>query len=254
MTQKIRVAAFQRQPVFDDIAQTTRRLRADVAWCEDENIDLAIFPECYLQGYSTDPAVIARRAMQIDGVPFRSFLSELAPSTVDVVVGFIERREDGLYNSAVVIANGIVKGVYAKTHPNEKAFLPGRDAPVFSRSNFPFGINICADANFSSSATALRDKGAQLICYPLNNMLLATTAEKWQHKSVENLRSRARETGCWVASSDVVGARGEQISHGCTCIVNPQGVIVARVPEGDEGVAVYDAAAIMGSSSPYQAS
>lgn len=237
--QKIRVAAFQRKPIFDDVAQTTHRLSADILWCETENIDLAIFPECFLQGYSTDPGVIARRALKVDENPFNDFVSELPPSDVDVILGFIELRENGLYNSAVVVANGVVKGLYAKMHPNESVFLPGRDTPVFCRHGFSFGINICFDANFSDGATALRRKGAQLICYPLNNMLLATTAEKWRHKSVENLRNRAIETGCWVASSDVVGTNGAQISYGCTCIVNPQGIIVARVPEGIEGVAVY---------------
>jgi predicted amidohydrolase len=50
----------------------------------------------------------------------------------------------------------------------------------------------------------------------------------------------ARETGCWVASSDVVGQHGDKLSHGCTCIVNPDGVVVARVTEGAEGVAIHD--------------
>jgi len=57
---------------------------------------------------------------------------------------------------------------------------------------------------------------------------------------VRNLQARARETGCWVVSSDVVGIQEAALSHGCTCFVNPDGVIVARVPERAEGVIVHD--------------
>ena len=75
----------------------------------------------------------------------------------------------------------------------------------------------------------LREQGARLICYPLNNMLVPATADRWRHKSVDNLRARAIETGCWVAASDVVGTARNKLSHGCTCIVNPDGIVVARV-------------------------
>ena len=240
MAGTVRIAAFQRRPVLDDVAQAARRLREDIAWCESQGVDLALFPECYAQGYATDRATIARRAMTVDGPTLAGFLSMLPSSGVDVVVGFIEQRDDGYYNSAAVIGDGVVKGVYAKNHPNERDFLPGREAPVFRTAGLTFGINICFDANFPESAQRLSTQGAKLICYPLNNMLTAATAAKWRSRSIESLRQRAIETGCWVASSDVVGAVGEQISYGCTCIVNPQGDVVARVAEGDEGVVVFE--------------
>lgn len=232
------MAAFQRKPVFDDIAQAARRLSEDIAWCESQHVDVALFPECYLQGYATDLPTIARRA--VDGLAFANVLTMLPSSGVDVIVGFIEQRADGYYNSAAVVCEGEVRGKYAKNYPNEKAFLPGREAPVFLKSGLTFGINICFDANFPDSARRLSEQGARLICYPLNNMLATATAEKWRSRSVENLRQRAIETACWVASSDVVGTVGDQISFGCTCIVSPLGTVVARVAEGIEGVAVFE--------------
>jgi predicted amidohydrolase len=43
-----------------------------------------------------------------------------------------------------------------------------------------------------------------------------------------------------VASADVTGTSGNLVSYGCTAIVTPEGSVVARVPELQEGVAVYD--------------
>jgi hypothetical protein len=46
-----RVAVFQRRPLFDDIGGTTVRLLEDMAWCQAQDVDLAVFPECHLQEY-----------------------------------------------------------------------------------------------------------------------------------------------------------------------------------------------------------
>ena len=71
-------------------------------------------------------------------------------------------------------------------------------------------------------------------------MLPPATAARWRQKSLDNLVDRARQTGCWIASSDVTGASDGLLSYGCTAIVAPDGRIVARVPERTEGAAVYD--------------
>jgi len=42
-------------------------------------------------------------------------------------------------------------------------------------------------------------------------------------KSVANLIDCARQTGCWVASSDVTGTSSNLMSWGCTAIVTLQG-------------------------------
>jgi predicted amidohydrolase len=67
-----------------------------------------------------------------------------------------------------------------------------------------------------------------------------TTADQWRDKSVQNLRQRALDTGCWVVSADVVGRHGERVSHGCACVVRPDGSLAARVEEGGEGAAIVD--------------
>ena len=237
---KFRVAAFQRVPAFDDIPGTTRRLLSDLQWCEAQGVDLAVFPECFLQGYTTDPQVIASRAIAADSPRMRTFAATFAHLSVDLIVGFIERRTNGFYNAAAVIRGGEVVGIYAKNHPNEQAFLPGEASPVFRKHDLRYGINICADANFPASARRLSENGAGLICYPLNNLLEPVTADRWRARSIENLRARAIETGCWVVSSDVVGRHGQKRSYGCTCVVNADGVVMARVAEGAEGVIVHD--------------
>lgn len=236
----MRVATFLREPVFDDVDRVVARLVADLAWCEARGVDLAVFPECYLQGYASDAATVERRALALDGTRFGGVLKALSSCSVDLVLGFSERRAAGLFNSAAHIRRGQVLGTYAKRHPNEAAFQAGSDSAVFERNGLLFGINICNDANYADCALQASRQGARLLCYPLNNLLNAATADQWRDKSVQNLRQRALDTGCWVVSADVVGRRGGQISHGCACVIRPDGSLAARVEEGDEGAVIVD--------------
>lgn len=236
----LRVATFQRQPLFDNIPGTVERLVADLAWCGTHNVELAVFPECYLQGYASDRATIARRAITLDGPEIAAVLSLLARGHTDIVLGLIEGPGEVFYNTAAVIRNGHIVGVYRKHHTNEHGFDPGQDLPIFEFHGWRFGINICYDANFPDTAATLHQQGAQLICYPLNNMLSPVTAAQWRSKSIENLQARARETGCWVVSSDVTGECPGKMSYGCTAVVQPDGSVARQAQEGTEEALIFD--------------
>ncbi|GGC64385.1 carbon-nitrogen hydrolase family protein [Undibacterium terreum] len=240
----LRIASFQRRPLFDDVDGIVQRLQADLAWCDAQGVQLAVFPECYLQGYASDRETVMRRALELDGEALATILRRLAPFKTMLVLGLSElRRADSaaaLYNTAAVIHQGRLIGHYAKTHPNEAAFSAGEAYPIFELESRRFGINICNDANFAVPALRLSGQGAGLLCYPLNNMLLPATADKWRGQSVDNLRQRALDTGCWVISSDVVGEYAGKMSYGCTCIVNPAGDIVRQAAEGEEAVVLCD--------------
>ena len=236
----LRVAAFQRKPRYRDIPGIVERLLDDLALCDTRGVDLALFPECYLQGYLLDRASL--EAISLDDDDLQRVVAPTAAINATFVLGIIERHKRSVFNTAAVIRHGAILGRYRKTklHRKEYAFDAGSDYLVFDRADWKFGINICYDANFPEAAATLGRQGARLICYPLNNMLPPDVADRWRNRSVESLRRRADETGCWVVSSDVVGGHEAMICHGCTCIVNPAGEVVARVDEGSEGVVLFD--------------
>jgi predicted amidohydrolase len=159
-----------------------------------------------------------------------------------LVVGAFERQGAAVVNSALVIESGCVIGRYAKAYPNEPGVIAGTGFPIFERSGIRFGINICNDANYPEAAKRVADQRTTLILYPLNNMLKRQTAASWRDRSVANLVARAQETGCWVASADVIGEAGDLLSYGCSLIVRPDGDVAGRVSEGSEGATVVDLA------------
>ena len=228
------------RPILDDASAACAAVAAGVSWAADQGAGLAVFPEAYLHGHSYDRVTIARRARPLDDPQVRALAESLRGFPVTVVVGMFERRGDALRNVALVLRAGEITGVYAKTRPNENGVTAGEDMPVFEADGRRFAINICNDANDRDLARRARTAGASVLCLPLNNVLPPATAERWRERSIGNLVTRARETGCWVVSSDVAGACGTRLSLGCTAIVSPGGDIKARAPEGTTGAIVLD--------------
>ena len=232
----MRVAAFQRRPVLDQ----PRVVAEDLAWATRAGVSLAVFPEAYLDGHSYDPLTISARARALDDPEVRHLAESLRHFPVTAVVGMFECRGGAVRNVALVLGAGKVIGVHAKVHPDEGGVQAGDEMPVFEAGGSRFAVSICNDANSPALAQWGRRGGASVLCYPLNNVLPPATAERWRQRSVGNLIARARETGCWVISSDVAGTCGDRVSLGCTAMVSPAGDVRARVPEGATGQIVLD--------------
>ena len=122
----------------------------------------------------------------------------------------------------------------------EQIFYAGSESPIFEVNGLRFGINICNDTNFPDAAKTLAELGASLIVCPANNMSRRATAEalKEKHNSVRS--ERCRETGLWLISADVTGARDGRISWGPTAVLSPAGAVAAQLSLGRPGLLVFD--------------
>jgi len=235
----MRIAVVQCSPVLDDVRGAGDMIVERLRWADQEGVDLTIFPEAFLLGHSYDPETIRSRA-SLAASAIAALCDRVTAFRSTLVVGAFDLVDGQVFNSAIIIEAGRVVGRYCKARPNEPGVTAGSEFPTFLRSGVRYGVNICNDANHPDTAQRMADQDARLILYPLNNMLRPETADRWREKSLANLIDRARQTGCWVASADVTGMSANLVSYGCTAIVTPEGSVVDRVPELQEGVAVYD--------------
>lgn len=236
----MRIAAVQCPAITDDATGACEAIVRHLSWAATRAVDLIVFPEAFLLGHSYDPETIRRRAHEASSTALAELCRRVSAFPQTLVIGAFDVVSPNIFNSAFVIERGQLTGRYAKAYPHEPGVSAGTNFPIFVRSSVRYGINICNDANHADAAARISRQGAELILYPLNNMLRPVTAARWRAKSLANLIDRARQTGCWIASSDVTGAAGDLLSYGCTAIVSPDGQVVARVPELMEGVAVHD--------------
>jgi predicted amidohydrolase len=203
------------------------------------DVDLLLFPECFLQGYLVTEQHVGEQAVALDSPRFGEVLERLAGVRPTVVLGIIEADGGRFFNTAVVIRGGGIIGRYRKTHlvAGESIFTAGDDYPVFECDGVRFGINICYDTQFAEAAAGVAAAGAQVLLVPAQNMMGREKAFHWVPRHNEIRGRRARETGLWVASADVTGERGEsRIGLGPTGFLNPAGEVVAQVPTGITGM------------------
>ena len=216
---------------------------------EDKNIDLLLFPECFLTGYILSESYMAHYAYDFESEQFAAILKQLEHVKPVLVFGVGEKKSGRYFNSAVVVHEGKIVGVYRKTHlisPNELFFTPGKNYPIFEIKGLKYGINICYDAQFAGAAKAVADQGAGLLLLPAQNMIRRENAEKWKYKHNEIRSERVKENGFWYVSSDVTGIRPpdqhgvERIAYGPTLIMNPKAEVIAQVPLMTVGLVTAD--------------
>jgi predicted amidohydrolase len=207
------------------------------------DVDVAVFPECYLQGYLTDRAVAAEHAIDLQSDDFGAVLARLKEVEPALVFGLIERDHSRLYNTAVLVHAGRLIGSYRKRHllAGEACFSAGDSNPVFELGGTVFGINICFDLQFPDGIAALSRQGASVVLCPCNNMMRRPVAAKYKELHHPPRRHRARENGVWIITADVTGPPGaDRVCYGPTAAIDPAGTVVAQVPLLTEGQVVVD--------------
>ena len=179
-------------------------------------VDLLLFPECFLQGYLVESEHLSRYALDLTATAFQQILHRLSPIRPTLVFGVIEQSGAAYFNTAVVVRHGVLEGVTC-------------------------GINICYDTNFPEAAKAVAEQGARVLLVPSQNMMRRQAAEAWKCRHNAIRAERVRETGMWLVSADVTGARdGSRIGYGPTGVMNPQADVIAQVPIMTVGMVVAE--------------
>jgi len=206
-------------------------------------VDLLLFPECFLQGYLVESEHLSRYALDLTTTSFQKILDRLSPIRPTLVFGVIEQCGAACFNTAVVVRRGVLEGFYRKTHlvPGERLFQAGDAYPTFNLNGVTCGINICYDTNFPETAKAVAEQGARVLLVPSQNMMKLQAAETWKCRHHAIRAERVRETGMWLVSADVTGARdGSRIGYGPTSVMNPHAGVVAQVPTMTVGMVVAE--------------
>ena len=235
----MRIGACQPTEILGDVDRSIACIEAFATQRDD--LDLLLFPECFLQGYLVEPAHLRDNAIDLASRAFQDVLIRLSTIQPTLVFGVIERAGANYFNTAVVVRGGVLECSYRKTHltAGESLFEPGSDYQTFDVSGVTCGINICYDTNFTAAAGAVASQGARVLLVPSQNMMKREAADEWKLRHNAIRAERVRETGLWLASADVTGARDDtRVAYGPTSIMNPDADVVAQVPLMTIGMAV----------------
>lgn len=245
----IRVGSCSPEVRAADINHNIRNIIEATARFESENVDLAVFPELSVTGYTC--ADLFGQTLLLDNAEkaLAELAQELADKKITTVVGVPLRHNGRLYNCAAVIQGGLVKGIVPKTHiPNygefyeKRWFSSGKDTSgeivigqakipfgtdlIFCIDGIMFGIEICEDLWVPQPPGArLATGGADIIVN-----LSATNELIGKHRYLLDLiRNQSARCRCgYVYASAGAGESSTDLAFAGNCIIAENGSLLAE--------------------------
>ncbi len=130
--------------------------------------DLYVFPELTITGYVPNDLLLKRRFIEENLSAFERIIKNSRGKTI--ILGFIDRIKEKIYNSAAIIQNSSLLGIYRKQHlPNyhifdeKRWFSQGNNPEIFDVCGKIIGINICEDIWFPDITKFQTGEGAEII-------------------------------------------------------------------------------------------
>jgi predicted amidohydrolase len=240
MKDQIKVALAQISCKVGDKAHNIHKMAKYIAKARKENVELVIFPELSLAGY-TMRDMAYELAESIPG-PSTEKMEELArQNNMYVIYGMVEKTLGAgavLHNTAVFVSPrgtvGRYRKMYLPTHSvfeEKRYFRQGHDIPVYSTDIGKIGVVICYDIFFPEIARLLRLKGAELIA-----CISASPAVRRSY--FETLTTaRALENTVYLAYVNLAGIEDGLQFWGGSRLIAPNGRIAVQAKYDDEDLA-----------------
>jgi len=156
----------EKEKNFDQVNQLTNEIKAD----------LLVLPELFATGYNfLSKKEASSLAEGLDGKTAQFLINLSKRTNATIVGGFIESSGNKIYNSAMIVNDSQILGVYRKLHLYYKEklwFSPGNEpVKIYKVNNVKIGIMICFDWIFPETARSLALLGADIIAHPANLVL-----------------------------------------------------------------------------------
>jgi predicted amidohydrolase len=173
------------------------------------NVDLIIFPEMTLTGFSMSSDNIAEILEYSETADFFKNVSKEIKT--GIIFGMVINGNNQFYNSAIYVNNGIIEAIYRKIHPfsyakEDKFYKAGRKLTTFEIKGISLSLTICYDLRFPEIFSLLSTKAKIIVNianWPSNRK------EHWDTL----LKARAIENQVYLIGVNRTGIDGNSIVY-----------------------------------------
>jgi NAD+ synthase (glutamine-hydrolysing) len=238
----LRIALAQVNFRVGDVQANVNSIIAGAVFARDNlDADLVVFPELIITGYPAEDLLLrkdfieeANNAIQLIGERINN---------ITLVIGFPELQGDKLYNSAIVLRDGVSLACYRKQAlPNygvfdeRRYFTPGSQTCVFEFNGVFIGLTICEDVWQQELLVATKQAGAELI--------LTLNASPFNlgkiHQREQVIRRHVESIAVPLIYVNQVGGQDELIFDGASFAMNQKGHVVYRAQEFKEHIGIVE--------------
>jgi NAD+ synthase len=243
LTDTLRIALAQLNPVVGDLAGNAARLRKARAEAAALGADLVVCSELFLTGYPPEdlvrkPAFAAAAREVVEGLA-----SETSDGGPGVIVGTVWVEDTKLYNSIALLDGGRIEAVRHKVDlPNYGVFDEKR---VFDQGPLPgpvsfrgvrIGVPICEDIWQEEVCECLQETGSEMLVSPNGSPFDWPKPDQRMNVAV----ARVTETGLPLLYLNQVGGQDELVFDGASFVVNPGGHLAVQMPAWEEAVTLAE--------------
>ncbi|OLD79159.1 carbon-nitrogen hydrolase family protein [Candidatus Bathyarchaeota archaeon] len=220
----------QTGPKLGNKERNLKQISEQASKARRKNVDLLIFPELHLTGYTMRDEV-SHLAEPIPGPSTRKVETIAREHRVHVIFGMPEESEvkGVIHNTAVFVGPKGLIGKYRKIHlPTHSVFeerryyRPGQDASVFKTDIGIIGLNICYDLYFPELTRLQALQGAELV-------VCISASPGLRRRFFEGFcLSRAMENAVYLAYVNRVGIEEGLQFWGGSRVIAPNGSVLAQ--------------------------
>jgi len=236
----MRIGAVQAQWVGGDVAANLLQIGRYAREAAAVGCEVLLLPELCVTGYAlAEIPVLATHGAEDALADLKALARQ---SAIGLIAGVAEREGDYLYNAAVMIdRTGRHCGHYRKTHlfcgpegDESAVFSAGQRLAVASMAGVNWGLSICFDLRFPEVYRTLVQGGAQVLvvlaAWP------AVRSADWQRLC----RERAMAHQAFLVGVNQAGLSSGIPFGGGTCVVAPDGCVIAGGAGDAEGLVIAD--------------
>jgi len=232
----------QINPVVGDLMGNRDKIIDYIARAKKLGADIVTFPELAMTGYPPEDLILKPQFVKDN---LRS-LKEITQATTGItaIVGFIDRLDKDLYNSAAVLNNGNHIYTYHKILlPNYgvfdeyRYFKPGSRVHVITIQGVSVGVNICEDIWSAEGPTMVQALAGAEVILNIN----ASPYHKNKGKERRSMLSeRAKENNIVVTYTNAIGGQDELVFDGQSMVLDRNGAVIAVGKQFEEELITVD--------------
>lgn len=238
----MRIGLAQINPTVGDINGNTALISHTIDEAVQDNCDLVIFPEMAITGYPPEDLLFKKSFIDQNLTALKIIAAKA--KTVQVMLGFVDVKNNKKFNSLAYLENGKIKTIYHKQElPNYgvfdeiRYFSPGNKFISIKNKALTFAPTICEDIWVDAKTLAPLKK--------LKPDFVVNISASPYHLNKLPLRKKvalrtANALKAPLIYCNLIGGQDELIFDGNSFVILPNGRIPIECPPFQSGLFVFD--------------
>ena len=243
MTNRLRIACAQLNPVVGDLSGNAALARSARDEARKQEADLVVFSELFIAGYPPEDLILKPAFVQACMDAVRDLAKITAGEGPALLVGTPWGENGKVYNAVALLAAGEVETVRYKVDlPNysvfdeKRVFAPGALPGPVNFNGVRLGVPICEDIWTDAVTECLAESGAEILVVPNGSPFTLKKRELRQNVTV----ARVAETGLPLLYVNQVGGQDELVFDGASFVLNRGGKLAVQLPAWETALCVTE--------------